>query len=97
MSTVKRAPRSRLFRELTLFLVLLLCGLVLLPIAVFVTGRMVFGDYAGAGFAAFWSALHAALFGGNLAAWYLILSPYLIWQLARLTVLVFRRRLRPTA
>jgi len=78
-------------RESLLFLWLLLAGLVLLPVAVYVVGRQVFGDYGGTGFTAFYGMLHSDLRSGHLAIWFLVLSPYLVWQSARLTRYAFRR------
>ncbi len=91
MSTAPSPARTRLKRELALFLMLVLFGILLLPIAVYFVGDAVFGDYAGAGFGDFYSTLHEALRGGELMAWYLVLSPYVILQLLRLTLYGFRR------
>ncbi len=87
--------RTRLKRELALFLMLLLFGILLLPIAIYAVGDAIFGAYAGAGFSGFYSTLHEALRSGELMAWYLVLSPYVILQLLRLTLFGFRRD-RPT-
>jgi len=81
-------------RESLLFLWLLLAGLVLLPMAVYIVGRQVFGDYGGAGFPAFYGMLHSDLRSGRPAIWFLVLSPYLVWQTARLTHYAFRRASR---
>jgi len=77
-------------RESVLFLWLLAAGLFLLPIAVYVVGRALFGEYGGTGFSAFYGMLHSELRSGALSVWFLILSPYLIWQLLRLTIRAFR-------
>ena len=39
-------------RELALFLIALLFGMVLLPLFIYIIGRTLFGDYAGTGFPA---------------------------------------------
>ncbi|MDZ7770918.1 MAG: hypothetical protein U5K38_18645 [Woeseiaceae bacterium] len=91
MSTAPSAAKARLKRELALFLILMLFGILLLPIAIYFVGDAIFGDYAGAGFSDFYSTLHEALRGGELMVWYLVLSPYVILQLLRLTLYGFRR------
>ena len=77
-------------RETVLFLWLLAAGLLLLPAAVYVVGRAFFGEYGGTGFTAFYGMLHSELRSGAPSVWFLILSPYLIWQLLRLTIRAFR-------
>ena len=77
-------------RESVLFLWMLLGGLFLLPVAVYVIGIALFGEYGGSGFSAFYSSLHGELMAGVPSVWFLILSPYLIWQLLRLTIRAFR-------
>jgi len=77
-------------RESLLFLWLLLGGLFVLPIAVYLVGRVLFGEYGGTGFTAFYGMVHSELRAGSLSIWFLVLSPYLIWQLLRLTFRAFR-------
>lgn len=90
--------KSRAERELALFLLLVFAGLVLLPIAVYLVGDAIFGPYAGAGFSGFYSTLHDKLRSGEPAVWFLVLSPWLLWQMLRLTFVVFRlSRARPAA
>lgn len=86
-----KSLKKRAERELALLLLLLLAGLLLLPISVYIVGDAIFGDYAGAGFGGFYASLHEQLRNGQAAVWFLVLSPYLAWQTARLTVFVFRR------
>ena len=73
-----------------LFLWLLLAGLFLLPLAVYLVGSALFGEYGGSEFSAFYGTLHSELRGGTPSVWFLVLSPYLIWQLLRLTLQAFR-------
>lgn len=73
-----------------MFLWMLLGGLFLLPVAIYVVGRLLFGEYGGTGFTAFYGMLHSDLRSGAPSAWFLVLSPYLIWQLLRLTLRAFR-------
>ena len=82
--------KSTATRESVLFLWLLAAGLFLLPVAVYVVGRALFGEYGGTGFTAFYGMLHGELRSGAPSVWFLILSPYLIWQLLRLTIRAFR-------
>lgn len=78
-------------REAALFLGLLLFGLLILPIAVYLVGGTVFGEYGGDGFFAFYGMLHSAIRNGETAVLFLVLSPYLLWQVFRLTVWGFRK------
>lgn len=78
-------------RELALFLILLLLGLVLLPLGVFFVGDLVFGDYGPAGFSGFFNTLSGKIRDGDWVAWFLVLSPYLAWQTVRLTAFFWRQ------
>ncbi|MDG2377079.1 MAG: hypothetical protein P8M18_12105 [Woeseiaceae bacterium] len=77
-------------RESVLFLWILLGGLILLPVAVYIVGRLIFGEYGGTGFMAFYGMLYSELLSGAPSVWFLVLSPYLIWQLLRLTLRAFK-------
>ncbi len=77
--------KNTVLREVAMFLGLLFAGLVLLPIAIYWIGPRVLGDFGGYGFADFYSSLSARLRGGEPAAWFLVLSPYLVIQVLRLT------------
>lgn len=69
---------------------LMFFGLVLLPIAIWFVGKSVFGAYGGAGYADFFGVLTSKIRNGDLVAWFLILSPYLVWQCLRLMALGWR-------
>lgn len=84
------APRHILARESLLFLGLLLIGLIAVPFAVFWIGSTVLGEFGGDGFSDFFSDLGKSLLGGDPAAWFLVLSPYLGMQLLRLAWRVLR-------
>ena len=84
-------------KEAALFFGLLFCGFVLMPIAIYVVGQEVFGDYGGYGYADFFGTLSAKIRSGEPVAWFLILSPYLAWQILRLTLLGWRSASRPKA
>jgi hypothetical protein len=78
-------------KESLLFLSLLLTGVFVLPAAIYLVGRAMFGEYGGTGFPAFYGMLQSELWSGEPSVWFLILSPYLVWQLLRLTLHAFRR------
>ncbi len=86
-------------KESAVFLALLFFGLLILPFAVYIVGKSVFGEYGGTGFSAFYGTLNSAIWDGEPAVLFLVLSPYLIWQLTRLTIRGFRltRRRRQQA
>ena len=84
-------PKAVARRELINFLYLFLTGIVLLPLSIYVVGHLIFGEYGGTGFSAFYGALHSALRSGDPAVWFLVLAPYLIWQTLRLTILVYSK------
>ena len=70
---------------------MLLIGVLFLPIAIYIVGANVFGDYAGAGFGEFFRDLHGRLRNGEPVIVFLLLSPYLIVQTVRLTWFLFVR------
>ncbi|MGH8193338.1 MAG: hypothetical protein ACREQ8_02905 [Woeseiaceae bacterium] len=76
---------------------LLFVGLVILPLCIYGVGEAVFGEYGNGGFASFYRQLHARFRDGEPVVWFLLLSPYLLWQLVRLTAWAFRRSRRPGA
>lgn len=81
-------------KESALFLGLLFFGLLILPLAVYLVGKSVFGEYGGTGFTAFYGTLHSAIRNGEPAVLFLMFSPYVIWQLSRLTIWGFRQSWR---
>lgn len=91
MSETSRPRNRTAVRELALFLVLFFTGLVILPILIYLIGRSLFGEYSGFGFSDFYQSLHGDLRNGEPVVWFLILSPYIGWQLLRLTAYGFRR------
>ena len=78
--------RRRLRRELILASVLSLLGLALLPAAIFLIGQRLLGDYSteGAGVLNLYGQILRDLGTGSLAAWILVLSPWLGILLLRL-------------
>ena len=82
-------------KEAALFFGLLFVGFALMPIGIFVIGKQIFGEYGGYGYADFFGDLSAKIRTGELVAWFLVLSPYLIWQTLRLTIFGWRIASRP--
>lgn len=97
MSDSSQQLKRILQKEAALFLGLFFVGIVLLPMAVYLVGQAVFGEYGGHGFADFYTSLHSELRAGQKVTWYLVLSPYLGWQLFRLTIYAFRRYRDPAS
>ena len=90
MSKPQSGLRRIFTKELALFAILLFFGLVVLPIAIWFVGKAVFGAYGGAGYMDFFGTLSAKIRSGDVVAWFLVLSPYLVWQIVRLTALGWR-------
>ena len=90
MSNSQPGLRRILTKELALLAALLFFGLALLPIAIWFVGNAVFGAYGGTGYMDFFGTLSARIRSGNPAAWFLVLSPYLVWQIVRLTAFGWR-------
>lgn len=91
MSVIPQAVVKTLKKEGALFAILLFAGFVLLPVAIWFVGKSVFGTYGGAGYADFFGNLSGKIRSGDLVAWFLVLSPYLVWQCLRLMALGWRR------
>ena len=90
MPTAKSTFKQIALRETALFLSLFFFGLVLLPVGVYLVGAEVFGNYGGHGFGGFFGTLSSKIRSGEAVAWFLVLSPYLGWQILRLTALGWR-------
>lgn len=100
MKEQQKSLRKAITRELGLLLALLFVGMVLLPVAVYVVGQAIFGEYGGGSYGRFFGDLSGRIRAGDAAAWFLILSPYLGWQTLRLIALGWRiagRRSEPGA
>ena len=94
----QNSPTARVIRKESLLLAgLLFLGLAVLPIAVFVVGQLIFGDYGGKGFTQFYFDLSGRIRSGDGAAIFLVLSPYLAWQTIRLMSFGWRVTRRPRA
>lgn len=86
----KKSLRKILVKEAGLLVGFLFIGLVVLPVAVYFVGQAIFGDYGGGGYGRFYSDLSGRFRAGDVAAWFLVLSPYLGWQTLRLIGLAWR-------
>ena len=83
--------KQRILKEVALFTGLLFTGLVLMPIAIYWFGQNLLGEYGGQGYSDFFATLSAKIRGGDLTSWFFVLSPYLAWQLLRLTFFAWHR------
>jgi len=92
---VARPIKQTALKEAALFFGLLFFGFVLMPIGIYLIGRDLFGEYGGHGYADFFGTLSGKIRAGEFVAWFLVLSPYLIWQILRLTILGWRLVRRP--
>lgn len=78
-------------RELILFVSMALAGIVLVPLAVFFVGELVFGEYGGDSFGQFFESLLGKLASADRFAWLLVVAPYLVLQLLRGMRIAWRR------
>ena len=90
MSDNQSLLRKTVRREVGLLAGLLFLGLVIMPIAIYLIGQNIFGAYGGQGFGDFFGTLSEKIRAGDKVAWFLVLSPYLIWQCLRLMALAWR-------
>jgi hypothetical protein len=77
-------------KELALLLVLLFTGFVLVPIAIYLIGQNLLGQFGGYGYGDFFGDLSGKIRSGDATAWFFVLSPYLVWQTLRLTLHAWR-------
>jgi hypothetical protein len=84
-------------KELILFGSLFGFGVFLLPLVVYFVGVEIVGPYEGGGAFGLLGSILGALARGVWAAWILTLSPYIVVQLIRLSIRIFRHRPRVTA
>ena len=84
------ALKHRAIKETALFTGLLFVGFILMPIAIYMVGQSVFGEYSGAGYGDFFSRLSEKVRNRDSVTWFLILSPYLGWQCLRGLALAWR-------
>lgn len=90
MSDSPFVARIVLRKEIGLFVGLLFFGLVVMPLAIYWVGEIVFGTYGGHGYFEFYGTISEKIRGGDGVAWFLVLAPYLVWQCLRLTAVTWR-------
>ncbi len=73
-------------KELIVLGFFLFLSLLVLPIIIYVVGELVFGKYEGNGYMDFLIKLIERLSSGNFVTWILILSPYIGWQIMRISL-----------
>lgn len=89
--TVKQNELKQIaLKELALFLALLFFGFVVAPIVIYAVGQNLLGQFGGYGYGDFFSTLSTKIRSGDATAWFFILSPYLVWQMLRLTLHAWR-------
>ncbi len=81
---------GRLRNEAILAGLLLSFGLFVLPVAIYFVGQQVIGEYEGSGAVGLVLELWSALVRADAVAWALVLSPYFVVQLLRLTWKMWR-------
>jgi hypothetical protein len=80
-------------RETAIAAGMLAFGLLALPFAIYLVGQRLLGDYSeGAGALALAESIWLDLLALRLPAWLLVLSPYLLVQLARAVRRTWQRR-----
>ena len=91
MTDKEKSIKRVLRKELVTLLLLALAGLLLLPLSIYLVGAEIFGEYGDHGFGDFYRNLHSQLRAGNPVVTFLMISPYLVWQILRMSFYVFRR------
>ncbi len=82
--------QGRLRNEAILAGLMLAFGLFILPVAIYFVGQQIIGEYEGGGVIGLVLALWSALVRADAVAWVLVLSPWLVVQLLRLTWKMWR-------
>jgi len=83
----------RLTKELLIAAVMLVFGLVPVPMLVYWVGNQIVGEYGAEG--GVWALVQnvwSDLAAGNVVAWILVVSPWLILQVWRLSRRLWRRQ-----
>jgi hypothetical protein len=88
------AFRQLATKEVALLTGFLFFGLVVMPVVIYFVGQTVFGTYGGLGYGDFFGTLSTKVRNGDYVAWFLVLSPYLGWQILRLLAFAWRQTSR---
>jgi len=79
-----------MYKKIIIFILFFLAGLFILPLLLFSINDFIFGKYIGDGFIDFYNDYFNLMQKGNIAAWFISFSPYLIYVSTRLTIKGFR-------
>jgi hypothetical protein len=82
-TTEPSALNSRGRRELILFLVLLACGLFVVPLLIWGIGQWILGPYAGGSAFALLADFFTGLKSGSLLYWTVVFGPYVFVLILR--------------
>lgn len=88
---VRWRTQSFAIRELILFAVLVLAGLLLMPWLIWLAGRAALGAYANGGPLHLWLDFLRGLAHGDLPFWGVALGPYLASLFFRIAAVAWRR------
>jgi len=77
-------------KKTIIFILLFLLGLLVLPFLFFVVNDFVFGKYGGGGFVGFYNEHFISMKDFSPAAWFITLSPYLIYISIKITLQICR-------
>ncbi len=80
-------------REISIAAALLAFGLIVLPFSIYIVGQNLLGEYEGAGALGLAESIWLDLLALQPLTWLLVLTPYIVVQLARLGRRTWRRRL----
>ena len=75
-----------MFKKITIFFLLFLIGLFMLPLLLFAINDFIFGKYTGDGFVDYYNIYFNLMQKGNIAAWFISFSPYLVYLAAKMTI-----------
>ena len=87
----QRPVKQILLKETALFVGLLFFGFVIVPMVAYWLGPRLIGEFGGHGYSEFFGELSGKVRSGDLTAWFFVLSPWLAWQVLRLTVYAWRK------
>ncbi|MCB1623415.1 MAG: hypothetical protein KDI32_02425 [Pseudomonadales bacterium] len=73
-----------------MLVIALVIGLLILPVLIFLAGRLTLGAYANGGLLALFADYFRGLINGHLSVWLAVVGPYGFYLLARLLALVWR-------
>jgi hypothetical protein len=91
-TAAESATRRPVRREILILTIALLCGIVILPLAIFLVGSRTLGTYAGGDLRGFMTNFFTGLGQGTFAFWTVALGPYVLTVLLRVLLDITRRR-----